>query len=170
MSLEFGDIQSGVLRPRTNPYAATIILLLIDDRKAGRELMRRAVGVVNSCADLASKTGDAWVSLALTFQGLETLGVPQESLYSFPPGVPAGNGHPGCGAGRSRGKRSRKLGEAVWNTGHSCRAYGGRAGPGAVGGDSRAWSEGLCPIARHQGALAAGLLYFANGKTTLWLQ
>lgn len=83
--LEFEDIQSGVLRPRPNPYAATCILLRIDDRKAGRELMRRAAGVVNSCADLTSKTGDAWVSIALTFQGLKALGVPQESLDSFPP-------------------------------------------------------------------------------------
>ena len=39
--LELDDIQSGVLRPRPTPYAATYILLRIDDRKAGRELMRR---------------------------------------------------------------------------------------------------------------------------------
>jgi hypothetical protein len=76
MSLEFEDIQSGVLRPRPSPYAATYILLRIDDPKAGRELMRRALGVVNSCADATSKTGDASVSLALTFQGLKALGVP----------------------------------------------------------------------------------------------
>ena len=95
MSLEFEDIQSGVLRPRPSPYAATYILLRIDDRKAGRELMRRAVGVVNSCADTASKTGDAWVSLALTFQGLKALGVPgsrwtvfrRSSSGEWPPGV-----------------------------------------------------------------------------------
>ncbi len=37
--LELEDIQSGVLRPRPSPYAATYILLRIDDRKAGRELM-----------------------------------------------------------------------------------------------------------------------------------
>ena len=40
--LNLGDIQSGVLRPRPSPYAATYIGLRIDDRKAGRELMRRA--------------------------------------------------------------------------------------------------------------------------------
>ena len=37
--LELEDIQSGVLRPRPAPYAATFILLRIDDPKAGRELM-----------------------------------------------------------------------------------------------------------------------------------
>jgi len=84
-SLAFDEIQSGVFRPRPSPYAATYIFLRIDDRKAGRELMRRAAGVVNSSADLASKTEDAWVSVALTFEGLKALGVPQESLDSFPP-------------------------------------------------------------------------------------
>ena len=44
--LEFDDIQSGVLRPRPTPYAATYVLFRIDDRKAGRELMRRLGNVV----------------------------------------------------------------------------------------------------------------------------
>ena len=48
--LELDDIQSGVLRPRPTPYAATYILFRIDDRKAGRELMRRASAVVTSAA------------------------------------------------------------------------------------------------------------------------
>ena len=39
--LELDDIQSGVLRPRPSPYAATYVLFRIDERKAGRELMRR---------------------------------------------------------------------------------------------------------------------------------
>ena len=42
VALELDDIQSGVLRPRPTPYAATYILLRIDDRAHGRELMRRA--------------------------------------------------------------------------------------------------------------------------------
>ena len=39
--LELSDIQSGVLRPRPTPYAATYILLRIDDPSSGRRLMRR---------------------------------------------------------------------------------------------------------------------------------
>ena len=39
-ALELDDIQSGVLRPRPSPYAATYILLRIDDRKDGREIGR----------------------------------------------------------------------------------------------------------------------------------
>src|SRR5512134_2845994 len=83
--LELDDIQSGVLRPRPAPYAATYILFRIDDRKAGRELMRRASNVVTTCTDQISPAGDAWVSVAVTFQGLKALGVPQDSLDSFPP-------------------------------------------------------------------------------------
>lgn len=49
--LELAEIQSGALRPRPSPYAATHIGRRIDDRKAGREVMRRALGVVNSAAD-----------------------------------------------------------------------------------------------------------------------
>jgi Dyp-type peroxidase family len=84
-ALEFDDIQSGALRPRPSPYAATYIGLRIDDRKAGRDLMRRALGVVNSAADATSRTGDAWVSLAITCEGLKALGVPQASIDSLAP-------------------------------------------------------------------------------------
>jgi Dyp-type peroxidase family len=82
--LELNDIQSGVLRPRPSPYAATYILMRIDDRRAGRELMRRLAGVVASAAHTTSPaTADTWVSVSLTYQGLCALGVPQDSLDSF---------------------------------------------------------------------------------------
>ena len=83
-ALELEDIQSGVLSPRPSPYVATYILLRIDDRKVGRELMSKLSTVVASCAHKTSPAGDAWVSVSLTFQGLKALGVPQESLDSFP--------------------------------------------------------------------------------------
>src|SRR4051794_3605949 len=81
--LDLDDIQSGVLRPRPTPYAATYILLRIDERKAGRELLRRLSEVVASAAHPSSPASDTWVSVSLTFQGLKALGVPQESLDSF---------------------------------------------------------------------------------------
>ena len=82
--LELEDIQSGVLRPRPAPYAAAYILFRIDEAKAGRELMRRIRPVVASAAHPESPAGDTWVSVALSFQGLKALGVPQSSLDSFP--------------------------------------------------------------------------------------
>jgi Dyp-type peroxidase family len=84
-TLELDDIQSGVLRPRPTPYAATYLLFRIDDREAGRELMRRLACVVASAAHPTNPAGDTWVSVALSFQGLKALGVPQASLDSFSP-------------------------------------------------------------------------------------
>src|SRR3954471_21931680 len=81
--LELEDIQSGVLRPRPTPYAATYILLRIDERRAGRELLRRLSEVVTSAAAPDRPGRDTWVSVALTFPGLQALGVPQASLDSF---------------------------------------------------------------------------------------
>jgi Dyp-type peroxidase family len=81
--LELDDIQSGTLRPRPSPYAATYILLRIDDREAGRKLMRRLSTAVASAGNPRSPAGDTWLSVALTFHGLKALGVPQASLDSF---------------------------------------------------------------------------------------
>ena len=81
--LDLDDIQSGVLRPRPAPYAATYLLLRIDDRRAGRELMGRLAEVVASAAHPTSPAADTWVSVALTYQGLKALGVPPDSLDSF---------------------------------------------------------------------------------------
>jgi Dyp-type peroxidase family len=81
--LELDDIQSGVLNPRPTPYAATYIAFRIDEPAAGRELLRRLSGVVATAAHPTSPVGDTWVSVALTFQGLRRLGVPQQSLDSF---------------------------------------------------------------------------------------
>jgi Dyp-type peroxidase family len=81
--LELDDIQSGVLRPRPTPYEATYIALRIDDRQAGRALMQRISNAVTSAANPESPLADTWVSVALTYQGLKALGVPEESLSSF---------------------------------------------------------------------------------------
>ncbi|HEY1867905.1 MAG TPA: Dyp-type peroxidase [Candidatus Cybelea sp.] len=84
-ALELDDIQSGVLRPRPTPFAATYIILRIDDRAAGRDLMRRLSKVVASAANPESPARDTWVSAALTFAGLRALGVPATSLETFSP-------------------------------------------------------------------------------------
>jgi Dyp-type peroxidase family len=81
--LELDDIQSGLLRPRPTPYAATYIAFRIDAPAAGRELMRRLSDVIASAAHPMSPAGDTWVSVALTFEGLRVLGVPSASLGSF---------------------------------------------------------------------------------------
>src|SRR6185437_7940447 len=83
--LELDDIQSGVLRPRPTPYAAAYVLFRIDNRKAGRDLMRRLRAAVVSTGQSESSDRDTWVSVALSYQGLKALGVPESSLQSFSP-------------------------------------------------------------------------------------
>src|SRR3954466_3827480 len=83
-SLELGDIQSGALHERPSPYVGRYLLLRIDDRAAGRELVRRLRPVVDASRDPRSAR-DAWATVAFTYTGLEALGVPQQSLDSFAP-------------------------------------------------------------------------------------
>jgi Dyp-type peroxidase family len=85
VSLELGDIQSGVLHPRPSPYVGTYLLLRIDDRRAGRELARRLHPVVGAGQPALDPARDAWVTVAFTYQGLKALGVPKASLDSFAP-------------------------------------------------------------------------------------
>jgi Dyp-type peroxidase family len=82
-ALELDDIQSGALRPRPAPYAATYLLLRIDEPAAGRELLRRVIPSIASAAHPTSPAGDAWVSVALSYHGLQALGLSQMSLGSF---------------------------------------------------------------------------------------
>jgi Dyp-type peroxidase family len=84
-TLELDDIQSGALHPRPSPYAGRHLLLRIDDRAAGRELVRRLHGVVDAGRPSSDPAGDGWLTVAFTYQGLNALGVPEASLESFAP-------------------------------------------------------------------------------------
>src|SRR5213595_1735503 len=83
--LELEDIQSGALHERPTPYVGRYLLLRIDDRAAGRELVRRLHSAVESGRLSAEPAQDTSVTVAFTYQGLEALGVPQDSLDSFAP-------------------------------------------------------------------------------------
>ncbi len=85
MGIELEDIQSGALRERPNPYVGRYLLLRIDDRAAGRELVRRLHSFVESNRLSADPTQDTSGTVAFTYRGLEALGVPQGSLDSFAP-------------------------------------------------------------------------------------
>jgi Dyp-type peroxidase family len=82
ITLELNNIQAGALRPRPKTYSGAYFLLRIDERQAGRELLRRLIPSLASAADSGQP---AWLAASLSFQGLKALGVPQESLDSFPP-------------------------------------------------------------------------------------
>ena len=85
MRLELDDIQSGALYERPSPYVGTYLLLRIDDRAAGRELVRRLHRSSTPAGPPTRSAHDASVTVAFTYHGLKALGVPQASLDSFAP-------------------------------------------------------------------------------------
>src|SRR5262249_10218698 len=82
-SLELDQIQATVLRHRPAPYFGAHVLLRVDDPGSGRELLRRLTPYVDSAANWWS-AADPWLSVAISYAGLEALGVPDTSLGSFP--------------------------------------------------------------------------------------
>ena len=83
VTIELDDVQATVLRQRPAPYFGTHVLLHVDDPRAGRALLRRLTPHVDSAAEWW-KASNAWLAVAISYTGLETLGLPQESLQSFP--------------------------------------------------------------------------------------
>ena len=83
VTLELAEIQATVLRYRPEPYYGTHILLHVDDMRSGREFLRRLAPHVASAADWWN-AGDAWIAVAISYTGLVALGVPEDSLESFP--------------------------------------------------------------------------------------
>ena len=84
-ALELDDIQFGVINQRPASYVGAYLLLRIDDRQAGRKLVKRLLPVIESARSSSDPAQHAWVSVAFTYQGLKALGVPQDSLDSFAP-------------------------------------------------------------------------------------
>jgi len=82
--MDLADVQGGILHPRPSPYVGTYLLLRIDDPREGREMLGRLAGRIASAAAWSAKSG-AWLNVALTYRGLEALGVPAESLATFAP-------------------------------------------------------------------------------------
>ena len=82
-ALDLNEIQATVLRHRPEPYFGTHIMLRIDDARAGRLFLRRLAPHVASAANWWT-AGDAWIAVAISYPGLEALGVPEDSLRSFP--------------------------------------------------------------------------------------
>jgi deferrochelatase/peroxidase EfeB len=83
VTVDLDDIQATVLRYRPEPYYGTHVMLHVEDAQAGREFLRRLTPHVDSAADWW-QAGQTWISAAISYAGLVALGVPEESLQSFP--------------------------------------------------------------------------------------
>ena len=82
-TLDLNDIQATVLRQRPAPYVGAHILLRIDDQAAGHAFLRRLIPYIDSAAGWRI-AANAWLAIGITYPGLEALGVPEDSLQSFP--------------------------------------------------------------------------------------
>ena len=83
--LELDDIQH-ILLTRTPALTGRYEFLSFDNAAAGRAWLSEMLSTVQSATD-ATTTMDAsrrWVTLAFTWTGLRALGVPEESLATFP--------------------------------------------------------------------------------------
>src|SRR5262245_1737923 len=83
-ALELDDIQAAALHPRPTPYAGAYLVLRIDDRQQARELLRRLMPVLDSAASFDAQR-QVSLAVALSFEGLRAIGVPEDSLATFPP-------------------------------------------------------------------------------------
>ncbi len=111
--LDLDDIQSGALHDRPSPYVGTYLMLHIDDRAAGRELVRRLHPIVDAGRPSADPAHDAWITVGFTYQGLEALGVPQQSLDSFAPEFRQGMAARAAHLGDVGREQPRELGSAA---------------------------------------------------------
>jgi Dyp-type peroxidase family len=84
VSLELEDIQAGALYERPSPYVGIYLLLRIDNRADGRDLVRRLHRLANPAGSAATPDTTS-ITVAFTYHGLKALGVPQASLDSFVP-------------------------------------------------------------------------------------
>src|SRR5262245_6660138 len=82
-TLDLTEIQATILRPRPAPYFGTHVLLRINDAHAGRAFLRRLTPHIDSAADWWNAV-DPWLEVGISYAGLKALGVPSESLQSFP--------------------------------------------------------------------------------------
>src|SRR5262245_56422873 len=96
VTVDLDDIQATVLRYRPEPYYGTHIMLHVDEAKGGREFVRRVTPHVDSAARWW-QAGNSWISVAISYAGLVAMGVPEDSLLSFPEAFRAGMAASGSG-------------------------------------------------------------------------
>jgi Dyp-type peroxidase family len=82
-ALDLHEIQATVLRQRPAPYFGSHVLLRVDDAQAGRVFLRRLTPYVDSAAGWRN-AANAWIAVGIGYAGLQALGVPRDSLQSFP--------------------------------------------------------------------------------------
>ncbi|MGB3150526.1 MAG: Dyp-type peroxidase [Maribacter sp.] len=83
VNLDLEDIQSIILRSRPIPYFGTLATLKINSSSEGKALLKKILPLISSAKNWHNDQ-EASVTISITFEGLKALGLPQESLDSFP--------------------------------------------------------------------------------------
>lgn len=85
LELELDDIQH-ILLTRTPAITGRYEFLTFDSAEGGRAWLTALLDKVQSAENVRATvdTSDRWVTLAFTWQGLRALGVPEDSLATFP--------------------------------------------------------------------------------------
>jgi Dyp-type peroxidase family len=83
VQIDLDDIQAIILRKRPIPYFGTNVMLHIEDARAGKDMIRKLLPLIPSAENWHLAT-DATVTLVFTYEGLKALGLPKDSLESFP--------------------------------------------------------------------------------------
>lgn len=81
--LDLPDIQGMMLRSRPEPYVGVHAILTVDEAAGGRAFVAQLAEHITSAQDWAEDL-PAWTGVAISYEGLKALGVPSESLASFP--------------------------------------------------------------------------------------
>ena len=89
VTVDLDDIQATVLRYRPEPYYGTHVMLHVDDARCRPQFLRDLAPHIDSAADWW-QASEPWIAVAITYSGLAALGVPEESLQSFPEAFRAG--------------------------------------------------------------------------------
>ncbi|CAN6961206.1 Peroxidase [Psychrobacter okhotskensis] len=89
VDMQLEDIQSLILRERPSPYFGTVIAVKVNNAAVGRQMLAQVLPDVTGSKEW-HKDMQATLSIVMTYEGLEALGVPQSSLESFPDSFKAG--------------------------------------------------------------------------------
>lgn len=83
VELDLEDIQGLVLRSRPEPYVGVHAMVRVVNAAGGRQLLARLPDRIQSAQGWTDDLG-AWMGVALSYEGLRALGLPEQSLKSFP--------------------------------------------------------------------------------------
>ncbi|WP_290001666.1 hypothetical protein [Faucicola atlantae] len=83
VGMELDDIQAIILRDRPIPYYGTVVAIKVHHAAKGRELIAKLLPHVSSSQEFDERMASN-LTIVMTYEGLKQLGVPQDSLDSFP--------------------------------------------------------------------------------------